>query len=737
MAVWQYAAGGDPTATEYLIRMAAERAEKQAAGWVSALGRTLWGAGKAVGKSLTGPTAKEMAINHGPTAGIFLGIPAVGGWLASRRQQSASDRANQLVTHATTGDEAGFHNWVRQQKFSPAQQQAMQGLWQDPQARAQMSNQRYAIDVLGNLQQFSRQPNMTPELLQQTVSNQLKMGFDESDRVALTRNQLGGLATESADAVRFHDARLGQWLSRKIPPLAEDVWHGAKGLVLDPDGRKMLAVAGGTGLGAALLQRYLTRKKEEGPSSLKDRVKRNLGTGLAGLAGAGLGAGGLIAAINTGVLKSGSAPTDVTMTMGPVVPGDKKMTQRAYQSQRLGSNSSAVSLTPAQAKLAMDQASPPSRRKRRLGLGLAGLGGAGLGTAGLLALLHAQQGGSGGGGGEEGLLGGGELPGAPSISLKPEVWPSLSEEEGQHYDTGLPEGLDPREERMLSDRRLGGGEDDAYQKRKGALTALLGKQSSVTPAMLMCLAAPTSPAGYLLKAALADELPRELRVRDALQGRREFSSKERKDIEEGKSRWLPEMLQADDTRLPDMLASPERQGAIGAAVGALLGSPYGAGGAVAGGVTGGLGLLLYRYLKNRNVIERMTRLPEDARRYDLHRTNNSPFADSGGLGGMAAALHAAKYGSVQKQATPVIPPGAIAAAQQMAAKPDYFEAPPWEQARESVLPPDVSLKSGPSSEGGTDLTPYLIGGGGGLAALAAAALLAHRSKQKKKRQLPA
>ena len=63
-----------------------------------------------------------------------------------------------------------------------------------------------------------------------------------------------------------------------------------------------------------------------------------------------------------------------------------------------------------------------------------------------------------------------------------------------------------------------------------------------------------------------------------MEGRRtELAPDEEKEIAEGKSQWLPKILQHEDTPIPRMMASPAKSGLIQALIGALAGGAAGAG----------------------------------------------------------------------------------------------------------------------------------------------------------------
>ena len=110
--------------------------------------------------------------------------------------------------------------------------------------------------------------------------------------------------------------------------------------------------------------------------------------------------------------------------------------------------------------------------------------------------------------------------------------------------------------------------------------------------------------------------------------KREFSREELADIEAGKDRWLPDILQNYGTPVTNMLASPLKTGLISAVPGALGGAVIGGGlgqnsglgsllGALAGaGITGTAGYL-YRQNKNDGLIDMLGRLPEQATQRDL------------------------------------------------------------------------------------------------------------------------
>jgi hypothetical protein len=159
-------------------------------------------------------------------------------------------------------------------------------------------------------------------------------------------------------------------------------------------------------------------------------------------------------------------------------------------------------------------------------------------------------------------------------------------------------------------------------------------QAAKEASMQVSFYRPLGPAGYLAtlsrqKLAMAHEHP-ELRLRDATQTRRKLSPEEEEAFARGKERWLPEILQAGDTELPNLMADPLRQGVLGAAAGGALPlllsatHPGMAGLALPGAALGGLGLALHRYLRNRDIHERAKRLPPGARKYDLDRTDAPP-----------------------------------------------------------------------------------------------------------------
>lgn len=113
--------------------------------------------------------------------------------------------------------------------------------------------------------------------------------------------------------------------------------------------------------------------------------------------------------------------------------------------------------------------------------------------------------------------------------------------------------------------------------------------------------------------------------------RRELTSKEQADIEEGQTNWMPEVFQSYGTEPKNMMASPGKQallaallgGASGAVAGGLYGAPLDASGsgALIGGALGAVpaGVLAYlrRKAMNRDIVELMRRSPPGAVKRDL------------------------------------------------------------------------------------------------------------------------
>lgn len=114
--------------------------------------------------------------------------------------------------------------------------------------------------------------------------------------------------------------------------------------------------------------------------------------------------------------------------------------------------------------------------------------------------------------------------------------------------------------------------------------------------------------------------------------RRQLSQSERSRVEEGQSRWFPEIWQSYDTEIPDMMSSPGRgallhgvpAGLLGAALGGAAGSHVDPGGAAIGAGLGGVGvgglMALIAYMRrqqaNRDLEETMRRLPPGANKRD-------------------------------------------------------------------------------------------------------------------------
>lgn len=124
--------------------------------------------------------------------------------------------------------------------------------------------------------------------------------------------------------------------------------------------------------------------------------------------------------------------------------------------------------------------------------------------------------------------------------------------------------------------------------------------------------------------------------------KRELSPEEKAEIEEGQSRWMPEIFQSYATKPKDMMASPGKQsllyglggGLAGAGLGGMAGaaiSQGGAGGtpnpntAALGAMIGALGVggtsALLSYLsqdaKNKGLVDQIQRLPRGATKRDL------------------------------------------------------------------------------------------------------------------------
>ena len=115
-----------------------------------------------------------------------------------------------------------------------------------------------------------------------------------------------------------------------------------------------------------------------------------------------------------------------------------------------------------------------------------------------------------------------------------------------------------------------------------------------------------------------------------IHNKRELSSEEQKDVDQGQSQWLPKIFQSYATPLPQMMASPGRQailaglaGGLGGAygggmIGGALGSP-GVGAAIGGVGLGGLSALMQymnRNAENENILDIMKRLPRGATKRD-------------------------------------------------------------------------------------------------------------------------
>lgn len=125
--------------------------------------------------------------------------------------------------------------------------------------------------------------------------------------------------------------------------------------------------------------------------------------------------------------------------------------------------------------------------------------------------------------------------------------------------------------------------------------------------------------------------------------RESFEPDEDAAISEGQSQWLPKLVQTDSTAIPQMMASPARQGILAGAGGGLLGgaatAALGGSPLLAGGVGLGTGAMagLYRYMQqrkqNEHLAETMRRLPHGAtkRDYDAERMLGDAFAEKYGL----------------------------------------------------------------------------------------------------------
>jgi hypothetical protein len=118
-------------------------------------------------------------------------------------------------------------------------------------------------------------------------------------------------------------------------------------------------------------------------------------------------------------------------------------------------------------------------------------------------------------------------------------------------------------------------------------------------------------------------------------GRREsFSPDEQSEIDQGQSQWLPKVIKTDATRIPQLMASPAKQGLLQALLGAGLGagSGYFAGKHLGSGTHAGLGAALgglgvgaasgihgfiNQHHTNDDLTERMRRLPPGSTKRDL------------------------------------------------------------------------------------------------------------------------
>jgi len=134
---------------------------------------------------------------------------------------------------------------------------------------------------------------------------------------------------------------------------------------------------------------------------------------------------------------------------------------------------------------------------------------------------------------------------------------------------------------------------------------------------------------------------------------REFDADETAQIDQGKSRLLPKIFQSYATPIPEMMASPAKQGVGagilgglgGAALGAHLGGGTGAaiGGLGGAGITGALAYLS-RKANNEDLEEIMRRSPKGANRHDYLAdsvVNNDLNRDTtmGAAGIMAGGMH--------------------------------------------------------------------------------------------------
>lgn len=148
--------------------------------------------------------------------------------------------------------------------------------------------------------------------------------------------------------------------------------------------------------------------------------------------------------------------------------------------------------------------------------------------------------------------------------------------------------------------------------------------------------------------------------------KRELSKDEMKEVEEGQSRWLPEIFQSYATKPSDMMASPLKQsllyGTGGAALGGLgglmLGNLYddssrggqppsdvpGYIGALVGalGVGGASAVMSYlsRNAENKGIIDQMQRLPRGATKRDMlaDPVYNDDYSRANANGNVASGL---------------------------------------------------------------------------------------------------